>query len=210
MLTSLYVEGDTFLHRQRPGAKLALILVVGLALYLTERMTVQAVAAALAGAVYFALPMTWREAIHRLKPVLFTIGVLGLINAWALSPHEAVVSTLRLLAVVFLAAAVTATTRIADFMETITWALQPAERLGIVRAADVGLALGLVLRFLPDIFAHYEGLKEAHAARGIAFRPLRALGPLMILALKDADAIADAIDARGIRGGARPSNGERS
>ncbi len=200
MLTSLYVEGDTFLHRQRPGAKLALILVVGLALYVTESLTVQAVAAVIAAAIYFSLPIPFREAIYRLKPVLFTIAVLGLINIWLLSPHEALVSTLRLLAVVFLAAAVTATTRIADFMETITWALQPAEKLGIVRAADVGLALGLVLRFLPDIFAHYEGLKHAHAARGIAFRPLRALGPLIILTLKDADAIADAIDARGIRG----------
>ena len=200
MLTSLYVEGDTFLHRQRPGAKLALILVFGLALYLTERTAVQAVAMVVTGAIYFALPMPFREAIYRLRPVLFTIAVLAVFNGFVLSWPEALVSTLRLLAVVFLAAAVTATTRIADFMETITWALQPVERLGIVRAADVGLALGLVLRFLPDIFAHYEGLREAHAARGIAFRPIKALGPLIILTLKDADAIADAIDARGIRG----------
>jgi biotin transport system permease protein len=200
MLTSLYVEGDTFLHRQRPGAKLALILVVGLALYMTEQMAVQAVAMVIAGAIYFSLPMTVREAVYRLKPVLFTIAVLAIFNGFVLSWHEAFVSTLRLLAVVFLAATVTATTRIADFMETITWILQPFERLGIVRAADVGLALGLVLRFLPDIFAHYEGLREAHAARGIAFKPLRAIGPLIILTLKDADAIADAIDARGIRG----------
>jgi biotin transport system permease protein len=200
MLTSLYVEGDTFLHRQRPGVKLALILIVGLALYFIELLAVQAGAMVIAGAIYFSLPMTLREAIYRLKPVLFAIAVLGLINIWLLSPQEAAVSTLRLLAVVFLAAAVTATTRIGDFMETITWALKPAERLGIVRAADVGLALGLVLRFLPDIFAHYEGLKEAHAARGIPFRPMKAIGPLIILTLKDADAIADAIDARGIRG----------
>ncbi|MET3615155.1 biotin transport system permease protein [Rhizobium aquaticum] len=200
MLTSLYVEGDTFLHRQRPGAKLALILVLGLALYFTELMAVQAVAMVIAGAIYFSLPMTVREAVYRLKPVLFAIAILALFNAYVLSWPEALVSTFRLLAVVFLAAAVTATTRIADFMETITWALRPAEKLGIVRAADVSLALGLVLRFLPDIFGHYEALREAHAARGIAFRPVRAIGPLIILALKDADAIADAIDARGIRG----------
>lgn len=204
MLTSLYVEGDTFLHRRRAGAKLIAILVVGLALYLTERMAVQAVAALACGALYFSLPMPWREALSRLKPVLFTIAVLALVNGFVLGWHEAGVSTLRLLAVVFLAAAVTATTRIADFMETLTWALQPAERLGLVRAADVGLALGLVLRFVPDIFGHYEALRQAHVARGIAFRPLKAIGPLVILALRDADAIAEAIDARGIRGGQRP------
>lgn len=200
MLTSLYVEGDTALHRSRPGAKLTAILVVGLALYMTERMAVQAVAALACGALYFGLPMTVREALSRLKPVLFTIAVLAAINGFVLGWQEAAVSTLRLLAVVHLAAAVTATTRISDFMDTLTWALRPLERLGLVRASDVSLALGLVLRFMPDIFGHYAALKEAHRARGIEFRLRRAIGPLVILALRDADAIADAIDARGIRG----------
>ena len=66
--------------------------------------------------------------------------------------------------------------------------------------ASIGLALGLVLRFVPEIAGRYEALKEAHAARGIPVKLSRMLGPLIISTLKDADRIAEAIDARGIRG----------
>ena len=62
------------------------------------------------------------------------------------------------------------------------------------------VSLGLVLRFVPEISGRYEALKEAHAARGIPVKLSRMLGPLIISTLKDADRIAEAIDARGIRG----------
>jgi biotin transport system permease protein len=95
---------------------------------------------------------------------------------------------------------VTATTTIADFIAAITALLLPLERLGLMKASDGGLAFGLVLRFVPEIANRYEMLKEAHAARGLVLRPHRIIGPLIISTLKEADAIAQAIDARGIRG----------
>ena len=106
---------------------------------------------------------------------------------------------LIVLSLVLFAAAVTATTTISAFMDEVTILLTPLERLGLVRAADVSLALGLVLRFVPDIFARYEAIREAHRARGLPVRPLTIIGPLIILTLKDADTIAAAIDARGFR-----------
>jgi biotin transport system permease protein len=85
-------------------------------------------------------------------------------------------------------------------MAAVTDLARPLERLGLMKAADLGLALGLVLRFVPEIAQRHEALKEAHAARGIPFKLSRMLGPLIISTLKDADRIAEAIDARGIRG----------
>jgi biotin transport system permease protein len=143
--------------------------------------------------------MGWREALVRLRPVLLTIAFLGLVNAYILSPIEAVTSTLRLLAILFLTGAITATTRISAFMDAVTDLLMPFERMGLVKAADVSLALGLVLRFLPEISGHYQSLKDAHQARGIPLKTRTIIAPLIILALKDADTIAEAIDARGIR-----------
>jgi len=105
----------------------------------------------------------------------------------------------RLGALVLLAAAVTATTTISAFMDEITRLLRPLERFGFVRAADVSLAVGLVLRFVPEILARYGDIREAHRARGLRVRPLGVLVPLIILTLKDADTIAMAIDARGFR-----------
>lgn len=98
-----------------------------------------------------------------------------------------------------LAASVTATTGIGDFIDEITLAAMPLERLCILQAADVGLSIGLVIRFVPEVVSRYQTIREAHFARGLKVRPLTVAVPLIILTLRSADEIAAAIDARGIR-----------
>lgn len=200
MLTSLHVEGTGILHRMPVKPKLFGLMVFGLALYFVDHPLVLGTALVLTALLYRSTGIGLSEGFQRLKPVLFTIGFLAAVNLWLLSPHEALVITLRLVAILFLAAAVTASTTIADFMAAVTDLARPLERLGLLKAADLGLAFGLVLRFVPEIAARYEALKEAHAARGIPVKLSRLLGPLIISTLKDADRIAEAIDARGIRG----------
>ncbi|MDH4412157.1 MAG: energy-coupling factor transporter transmembrane protein EcfT [Rhizobium sp.] len=200
MLTSLHVEGSSLLHRIPVKPKLLGLMVFGLALYGIEQPLVLGAALVLTGLVYRSTGIGLSEGLRRLRPVLFTIAFLAAVNLLLLTPLEALVTTLRLVAILFLAAAVTASTTIADFMAAVTDLARPLERLGLMKAADLGLALGLVLRFVPDIAQRYEALKEAHAARGIPVKLSRMLGPLIISTLKDADRIAEAIDARGIRG----------
>ncbi|MGV1801837.1 energy-coupling factor transporter transmembrane component T family protein [Agrobacterium vitis] len=199
MLNSLHVEGDSWLHRMPVGAKLAILLVFGLGLAFSLSMPLQATAACATGALYFSLGLGVRAALRRIRPMLISIAALGLFNIYALDLITSATLTLRLLAILFLASAITATTSLGAFMETLDRLLAPLDRLGLVRAADISLALGLTLRFVPDIADRYEALKAAHQARGIPVRLHRMLGPLFILALKEADSIAEAIDARGIR-----------
>lgn len=200
MLNSLYLEGNSLFHRLSAKVKLALLLVVGLGLALSSSLLVQALATLLFGMIYDRLGLGFRQAFARIRPVVVTIALFAIINALVLTPHDALVNSLRLLAVVFLAATITATTSISAFMEALMVILMPLERVGLIKAADVSLALGLVLRFVPDIARRYQALKDAHLARGLTVRPLHMIGPLIILTLKEADSIADAIDARGIRG----------
>lgn len=200
MLTSLHVEGTSLLHRTPVKPKLAGLMVFGLALYFVDQPLVLGAALLLTGLVYLSTGVGLREGLRRLRPVLFTIAFLAAVNLLLLTPLEALVTTLRLVAILFLAAAVTASTAIADFMAAVTDLARPLERLGLMKAADLGLAFGLVLRFVPEIAGRYEALKEAHAARGVPVKLSRLLGPLIIATLKDADRIAEAIDARGIRG----------
>jgi biotin transport system permease protein len=200
MLTSLHVEGSSLLHRIPVKPKLFVLMAFGLILSFIDRPLVLAFALLASGLVYLSTGVGLSDGFRRLKPVLFTIFFLAAVNLWLLSPHEALVITLRLVAILFLAAAVTASTHIADFMSTVTDLAQPLERFGLLKAADLGLALGLVLRFVPEIAARYAALNEAHVARGIPVKLPRLLGPLIISTLKDADRIAEAIDARGIRG----------
>lgn len=200
MLTSLHVEGTSLLHRIPVKPKLFGLMVFGLLLYFIDQPVMLGAALVLTALVYLSTGVGLSEGVRRLKPVLFTIGFLAAVNLWLLSPLEALVITLRLVAILFLAAAVTASTAIADFMSAVTDLARPLERLGLIKAADLGLALGLVLRFVPDIAQRYAALKEAHAARGIPIKLSGMLGPLIISTLKDADRVAEAIDARGIRG----------
>ncbi|PLK72055.1 transporter [Rhizobium sp. TH135] len=200
MLTSLHVEGQSLLHRIPVKPKLFGLMAFGLALYFVDQPVMLGAALLLTGLVYLSTGVGLSEGFKRLRPVLFTIAFLAAVNLLLLSPLEALITTLRLIAILFMAAAVTASTTIADFMGAVTDLARPLERLGLMKAADLGLALGLVLRFVPEIAGRYEALKEAHAARGIPVKLSRMLGPLIISTLKDADRIAEAIDARGIRG----------
>ncbi|MFB2550868.1 energy-coupling factor transporter transmembrane component T family protein [Ensifer soli] len=199
MLNGLNVEGDTALHRLGVTPKLLGLLLCGLVLFASRSFLILGPAFLVALAAYATTGLSFRDGLRRLVPVLLTILVLAVATAWLNSPREAAETVLRLTALVLLAGAITATTETGAFIAAITRSLAPFERLGLVRAADVGLAFGLVMRFVPEIFDRYESLKEAHRARGLALKPLSLIGPLIILTLKDADTIAMAIDARGLR-----------
>ena len=117
-------------------------------------------------ALYFSLGLPSRQAIARLEPALLTIIVVALFslvfNPW----HAAAVALLRLTALMLFAAAVTATTTIGEFIDEITLLARPLERMGLVAANDVGLAVGLVVRFVPEILARYDAIKRgAHRTR---------------------------------------------
>ncbi|MBO3759133.1 energy-coupling factor transporter transmembrane protein EcfT [Ciceribacter sp. L1K22] len=198
-MRTLYVEGRGLLYRMPAGAKIAALMVFGVLLFLTREVPWLGLGLLLAGASYFGLGQRLRSAIAPLTFVLLTVTIVALFNLVFVSLDDALVTVLRLTALVFAAATVTATTPIGDFIAAITMAARPLESLGLVRADDIGLAVGLVIRFLPDIVSRYDALKLAHQARGLKSKPLTLLGPLIILTLRDADKVADAIDARGIR-----------
>lgn len=199
-MKSLYVDGDTLLHRLSPRIKLGGLAVVSLLLFLT-RCPLLLTFALLAGAGAHAwlglgLAQTWR----RLRMFLLTITAVAAFTLIFDGADEALVAFLRLASLALLAATVTATTTTSDFIDVVTDAARPLERLGIGKAADIGLAIGLVIRFVPDVFSRYEAIRDAHTARGLKVRPLTLAVPLIIITLRHADEIAAAIDARGIRG----------
>ncbi|MFD1746637.1 energy-coupling factor transporter transmembrane component T family protein [Rhizobium helianthi] len=199
-MTSLHMEGNSWLHRASAGYKLFSLFILSLVLSLLNSPALLGLSLFAAILLAAQVGLTPRPLWARTKPVLLTIALLALVNYVVVSPRDALVTLLRLPAIVVLATIVTATTSLSAFIDCLTKAARPLERLGLLRAADVGLALGLVLRFVPEIAARHETLRAAHKARGIPYRLHRALGPLIIATLKDADSIAEAIDARGIRG----------
>ena len=198
-MQSLYVEGNSAMHRLSPRVKLVSLAIVSVVLFISENIALLSVAVLLAAIVCRMVGMPMAEGLRRLRPIFLTIAVVALFNLIFNPWHDALVTLLRLTALMLLAAAVTATTTIAQFIDEVTALARPLERTGRVQADDIGLAIGLVLRFVPEILGRYQAIREAHRARGLKIRPATLLAPLIILTLRDADNVAAAIDARGIR-----------
>ncbi len=199
-MRTLYVEGRSVLHRMPPRAKLLGLATASIVLFATRSIPLLGMFCVASAAVYLLPRLAPREAFERLRPVLLTIVVVGLFTLLFDSAIEAAVFVLRLTSLMLLAAAVTATTGISAFMEEITRLAMPLERIGLVRAADIGLAVGLVIRFVPEVLARTQAIRDAHHARGLKPRMLTLAVPMIILTLGSADEIAAAIDARGLRG----------
>lgn len=198
-MRSLHIEGDSFLHRSAPGVKLGALAVSSLGLFSIGSWEVLAAAAVVGLVGHALLRITMMQAWRRMRPFALIIVVVALFTASLNSPMEGLVTFFRLTALALFASLVTATTTTGDFIDVITRVAMPFERLGIVKAQDVGLSIGLVIRFVPEILGRYEAIRDAHHARGLKLRPVSVLVPLIITTLKGADDIASAIDARGIR-----------
>lgn len=198
-MRSLHIDGDSILHRLPAGVKLATLAVLSLALF-TINIPALLAAAALAGlAAHALLRISAREIWHRMRPFALIVVVVALFTAVFSGTAEGLTAFFRLASLALLASLVTATTTTGDFIDVITRAAMPLERLGLLKAQDVGLSIGLVIRFVPEILSRYEVIRDAHYARGLKPRPLSIIVPLIITTLRSADEIAAAIDARGIR-----------
>ncbi|MFK7793232.1 MAG: CbiQ family ECF transporter T component, partial [Devosiaceae bacterium] len=105
---------------------------------------------------------------------------------------------LRLLTAVGLAMLVTMTTRLSDMIDVVQWLLRPFARFGVnTRALELGIAL--VIRFTPTLADKGRQLGLAWRARARArSKPRwRVILPFTVLAIDDAEQVAEAMRARG-------------
>ena len=134
--------------------------------------------------------LLWRQ----LRGLAWVLLALGLFTGFFQGGVEALAVLLRVGAMVGLALAVTLTTRTADLIAVCEWALLPLQRLGLLDAGKVALALALALRFVPEIWRNFHEIREAQArARR---QSLALIVPLIVLTLKRAQEVSEAIDAR--------------
>lgn len=108
----------------------------------------------------------------------------------------AIAIILRFATLVLLAALVTATTRVSEMLAAIERGLTPLRHLGI-SPKRAGMTLSLALRFLPLMRTIAEDVRDAQAARGGERNLFALLLPTLVRALRTADEVADALDARG-------------
>jgi len=197
MIGSLYLPGNTWLHRLPAGLKLAVLAVGSTALMWVHSPSLLLVACALvclsvrwAGA---SLQQVWQQ----LRPLVWLLFVLGGLSVWSQGLWQALEMILRLLTLVLAALVVSMTTPLTKMMQVVVWLLWPFQRLGWVDADKVALGVGLTLRLIPELGVQWQDIREAQLARGLTPSPLTMGVPMLLRTLRRADEIAEAIDARG-------------
>lgn len=196
-MISLTSPVRTRAHGWPAGAKLGALCVASVGLFWVSDLRILLLAAVLT-AVLYALPGRGflRFGLRRLWP-LWPFVVL--ILAWHLVTGglaQGLHITVRMLTAVALANLVTMTTTLTDMMQVVRWLLHPLTRVGLnLRAVE--LASAMVIRFTP-VLAHKGGaLAMAWRARSRKRAGWRVIVPFMVLALDDADHVAQALRARG-------------
>ena len=144
----------------------------------------------LGGRVFFL------HGLRMLRPLVPFVVVVTLWHLWSGDPAHAVLLALRLLAAVSAANLVTMTTRLSDMVAVIERLCAPLARLG-VNPRVIGLAVALVIRFIPVMAERVARLTEAWRARSARRAGWRVALPATLGALDDAEHVADALRARG-------------
>lgn len=196
MIPGLYVPGRSPLHRLAPGPK-CLGLAVVATLFFALRTPVPAALALLGALAIAALArLPFRGLVRQAPAGLALVGLVGLAQGWAGDWAGAATASLRFAALMVLGIVFAATTRVSDLMETLERALRPFRRFG-VRPGRPALLAALTLRFVPLLFEQARAVREAQAARGLDRHPVAMLVPFSIGCLRAADAVAEALVARG-------------
>ncbi len=193
----LYLPGTSVVHRARAGHKLLVMLVAGgVSVFLDELWQV-GVALLLVATGYAVARIPLRTALSQLRPLVWIAGLAAIFHVVVSGWERAVVVLGVLSMLVLLAALVTLTTRTTAMVDTIVSACRPLRRLG-VDPERVGLMLALGIRSVPVVVGLAEEVREAQLARGLTASPRAFAVPLIVRSLRHADALGEALVARGV------------
>ncbi len=203
MLT-LYRPGTGWLHRLPAGPKLLLILAVVLVVSLLPAHWSTAAIAALVALVGYTVTGLGpglrgiRELGHQVFSLRWIMVITLVSQLIFMGPEPAVANTARVTAAIVLAALLSLTTRVTELLDAIERGLRPLERLGL-DAARCALLLTVTISTIPVLGRRAAEVRDAQRARGARNNPRTFVIPFLIVALKHADELGDALTARGVR-----------
>ena len=155
-----------------------------------------AVALAVVLTCYLLAGLSLGTAWRQVRPLVWIVGFVAVFHVVLSGWERAAVFVGVIVSLVLLAALVTLTTRTTDMVEAVVRALGPFHRLG-VSPDRVGLLLALGIRSVPVVVGLAEEVRDAQRARGLSASPRAFAVPLIVRSLRHADALGDALVARG-------------
>ncbi|MCD8536414.1 MAG: energy-coupling factor transporter transmembrane protein EcfT [Burkholderiaceae bacterium] len=197
--TSSHATKQSWLHRWPAGVKLGILLVMATTFVLLKSWAVLAASSVLMALVWRSVtgPIEW-QAWHKALWVAITVSVIVVYVAIFSNINQSLVVLFRLLALLFAALAVVASTPISAMMAVVETVLAPLGRARAWIAVEGGAGPSGCPRcvWVPVLIEQWQEIREAQAARGVRAAPHALLVPMLARTLKRADELAEAIDAR--------------
>lgn len=196
MIIDTYIFRDSPIHKARPGLKLLALVILCTVLFIFEGWWILAPGLGLVAIGFYAAGLAPILAWRAIRPAALILAAIFVVQFYFTGLELALFVVLRFAILIIAASLVTMTTQTSQFVEAI---MTPLERApSWVPSKQIALAFALAFRFIPRIRGHVADIRAAQAARGLD-RNLRALiVPLILKTLRDADDIANAIDARSV------------
>lgn len=196
-MIQLYRPGSSLLHRAPAAAKLAVLAVAALtlSLYPHDPLSI-GIALLVVCCLYGVARLPMRVLVTELWRLRWIVLVLSVALVVFVSPQAAWISAGRVVALLLLASLLTLTTRMSAMLDVLRTLLHPFRRVGLDPEA-VAMTISLTLTMIPVVAGFADRVREAGRARGVRLGP-RAVVPLLVLALRHADDVGDALAARGI------------
>lgn len=196
-MIGLYLAGTSPLHRLPAGWKLVGLVVAAVVVLRLGSLRAVGLAAAVVLLLAALARVPWREGLRQLRPIGWLAVPLFALQWLTAGPVRAGVVVGQLVVLVALAALVTLTTRVTAMLDAFEYVLRPLRRLG-ADPERVGLVLALAVRCVPLVAQTYQEARDARRARGLEHSPVALAVPLVIRLLKRADAMGEALAARGV------------
>lgn len=194
----LYREGSSIIHRAPAGLKLVVLILLGFcSLWIQSRWWLVAVAVVAVVIAYLVAGFSLGLMLKQLRPVWWLLIFIAVMNWWSAGWEKGLTVPGMVIVLIAGAGLMTLTTPMSDLIDIVVRALGPLRRFG-VDPERIGLALMLGIRCIPVVAGLVREIREAQIARA-STRSFRALAvPLVVRAVREAEAMGDALVARGI------------
>jgi energy-coupling factor transport system permease protein len=222
-----YMPGDSPVHRMDPRAKLVFVFVYLIVVFWAQTPAAYLLLTFINLTGVRLSQVSWRSLFRGMKPILWLIAVTALLHVfltkggdlwWHWGPitiYEQGVTqagwiSSRFILLITMATLLTLTTTPMDLTEGMERLMKPLKRIG-VPVHELALMISIALRFIPTLWEETEKIMRAQMARGADFESggmikraksfVPILIPLFVSALKRAEDLAMAMEARAYRGG---------
>jgi energy-coupling factor transport system permease protein len=215
------------IHKLDSRVKIISTMVFIVAIFMIKDLVWFGVAIAFLVALIFLTKIKFKVMLNGLNAIKYLLIFMTVINIFVIKTGEPVISigfvtiyfdalihtlflVVRLVLLILYSSLLTLTTTPMELTDGIESLLKPFEKIK-VPAHEIAMMISIALRFIPTLIEETDKIMKAQTSRGVEFSEgklkdkvmaiVSLLIPLFVSAFKRADELANAMEARGYRGG---------